>query len=92
MTEPSSTNRLPQDDAVAYEVAREALGQLVGYAASRIDQEAAKPTPDEVVLATWRQRRDEWSATRAALDPYDTATVRTVLRDANQLLRSLPSA
>lgn len=90
-----------QDDGVRFEVARNVLAQLIGYAATRIDgerrdeqndQPADEPADErrdeQTVGSAWRRRQKEWASRRLALTPGDP-DVERVLAEQGPLLRRL---
>ena len=85
--------RRPEDGVslgVAYEVAKETLELLMGYAADRIRKEKAKPGPDQAEIDLWERRATEWAARRHTLRVQDVAAVRAVLDGDAAFYRSLP--
>lgn len=74
---------------VAYEVARETLSELLGYAANRLHKEQSKPEPDPAVIDEWQGKFDRWGALFDTLRSDDIAMVRSVLDDGGALLKSL---
>lgn len=74
-----NSRQLPQHDAVAFEVARDVLLQLIGHAAGRVAAGEAE----------WVERRDRWTAQLNALDPQDVDLVQEVLDREAPVLKSL---
>jgi hypothetical protein len=72
-----------QQDAAAYEVARDILSELLGYAARELD------AGDPAEGAVWRSRRDDWATRLRDLRPYDALAVRRVLEEDAAFLRAL---
>jgi hypothetical protein len=64
---------------VGFEVARETLAQLIGYASTRLNQERAKPAPNAAAIQSWQQRRDQWASRYQSLQPDDAEGIRSVL-------------
>jgi hypothetical protein len=77
-----------QEEGIAFEVARDILGQLIGYAAAQIDAEQADPGSGPPDRPTWRERQQEWTARRLALKPADP-DVERVLQEEGTLLQHL---
>lgn len=75
-----------QDEGIRFEVARDILGQLIGYAASRIDAEPAHPDTTGHD-PTWRERQQQWAARRAALTPGDPDVERILAEEGPRLKR-----
>jgi len=77
-----------QEEGIAFEVARDILGQLIGYASTRIDAEQTQPGASDGQGPTWRERQQEWASRRLALAPGDP-DVERVLAQEGALLRRL---
>lgn len=77
---------VPIEDAAAFEVARQVLAELVGYASHQVD---AAESADEA--KQWRERRDGWAKRQRELRVSDTLAVRCVLDEDAPFLRSLPA-
>lgn len=93
MTPASARPGWSQDDGVRFEVARNVLAQLIGYAATRIDGErrdepADEPADEQNAGSAWRRRQQEWASRRLALTPGDP-DVERVLAEQGPLLRQL---
>lgn len=78
-----SSDAVPQDEVsyegeIAYEVARQILLDLIGYASERA------ATDHE-----WRARRDEYVTRLHALHEEDTAAIQQVLREDGSRVREL---
>jgi len=81
----------PQDPGVAFEVARDILSRLLGYASDQIRRETDRGTPDPATVEEWQRRREEWNARWHSLRVTDTAAVQAVLDRDGAILRSLPT-
>lgn len=74
-------------DSVHYEVAIEALSQLVGACTAGIVEEQGRAAPDESVLAEYRAQSASFSERQLTLNPDDAFTVNQVIQE-YQLLRA----
>jgi hypothetical protein len=79
----------PQDPGVAFEVARDILSRLLGYASDRIRHETDRERPDRAALEEWQRWREEWSSRWQSLRASDTAAVEAVLDRDGPILASL---
>lgn len=77
-----------QDEGIRFEVARNILGQLIGYAAAQIDAEQAGPPTGGGQVPTWAERRQQWATRRLTLAPGDPDVDR-ILAEEGPLLRQL---
>jgi hypothetical protein len=77
------------EDGVAYEVAVEAINQVVGAYSGLIGREEATDSPDATAIESWRTARGEWARRRRALSPADRAGVDRVLEECSALLPEL---
>jgi hypothetical protein len=88
--DPDPGSRIPSlDVSVAYEIAREILSLLIGYAACQIDAEKSRSSPDQVIVDSWLERRDAWAARWRRLRPTDIEDIQIVLDRDGATLRSL---
>jgi hypothetical protein len=79
----------PQDPGVAFEVARDILGRLLGHASDQIRRETDREIPDPATVEQWQRRREEWTSRWHSLRATDTAAVQAVLDRDGAVLRSL---
>jgi hypothetical protein len=80
----TATWTVPQ--AVAYEVAQEAIRQAIGYYSELIATEEATDEPDDDAIAGWRAEQQAWAARGQQLTPVDTRAIKRVRADADDLL------
>lgn len=78
-----------QDEAIAYEVARETFNDLVGYCMARIYEEEAKAESDQSVIDHWNSEADRYVRERRELDPSDNEAVQKVITEYGALARRL---
>ncbi|MCL2716825.1 MAG: hypothetical protein FWD68_20270 [Alphaproteobacteria bacterium] len=81
-----------QDQAIAYECARECITDLRGILTGQIYEESAKPNPDSERLANLRAERSRLFKERAALRVNDDAAVARVRAEYGARVRSLRAA
>lgn len=70
------------EESVAYEVAIEATGEVVGVCSSKLSKERVKPEPDPDVIAAWHDEIRRWVKIRRALDPTNHDQIARVRREA----------
>jgi hypothetical protein len=63
------------EDAVAYEVAIEAINGAIGAYTARIAAEKAKPEPDAAAIERWQAGQTECVRLRRQLDPDNQAQI-----------------
>jgi hypothetical protein len=78
-----------QDEAIAYEVAKETFNDLVGYCMARIYEQEAKPEPDQAVIDHWNSEADRYVRERRGLDASDGDAVQRVITEYGALARRL---
>lgn len=77
-----------QDEAIAFEVARETIGHLMSICTSEIAQEERKAAPDKVVIARLEERFTALHQERARLRLADHAEVARISREYGALVRA----
>lgn len=81
MTQESANPRWTQDEAIAFEAARECITDLMAIRTSQIHSEQDKPNPNDAFLASLEAERTRLHQERAALqvaDHVQVARVRSV--------------
>lgn len=77
-----------QDEAIAFEVARETIGHLMSICTSEIAQEERKAAPDKVVIKRLEDRFTALHQERARLRLTDHAEVARISREYGALVRA----
>lgn len=77
-----------QEEAVAFECARETITYLMAIQTGQIAAEASKQEPDAVRLASLRAERSRLAEERAALRVYDHADIARVRADYGAIIRA----
>jgi hypothetical protein len=73
-------------EAVAYEVALEGAGQVIGFYAELIAAEEAADEPDEDAVGRLRAEQVRWSERRRGLMPSDAEEIAAIRSEAEDLL------
>ncbi|QNE18019.1 hypothetical protein F1D05_09135 [Kribbella qitaiheensis] len=73
-------------DAVAYEVALEGAGQVIGLYAELMAAEEAADEPDEDAIGRLRARQEIWAARRRELRPQHADEIAAIRSEAEDLL------
>ena len=76
-----------QDDAIAYETARECLNDLIGIYTDLVERERVSLNPDGAKVAEYNARRLCLAAERQDLRLHDSAAVERVSRVYGALIR-----
>ena len=81
-----------QEQAVAFESARECITDLAGIYTGLIEDERHKATPNARVIASLREKRSALVRERAALHVQDAADVARVRREYGAQIRAFRAA
>jgi len=73
-------------EAVAYEVALEGAGQVIGLYAELIAVAENGGEPDEDAIGQWRAEQVRWSERRRGLMPQDAEEIAAIRSEAEDLL------
>ena len=73
-------------EAVAYEVALEGAGQVIGLYAELIAVEETGGEPDEDAIGRLRAEQVKWSERRRGLRPQDAGEIAAIRSEAEDLL------
>ena len=92
MTNPTSGPSWTQEQAIAFESARECITDLAGVFTGQIEDERRKPFPDAAVIASLRTTRSALVQERAELHVQDLEHVARVRRDYGARLRAYRAA
>ena len=77
-----------QDEAIAFECAREAITDLMAIQTGQIAEEARKAAPDTGRLASLRSERSRLARERAALHVDDLADVARIRAEYGAIVRA----
>lgn len=72
------TARWTQEQAIAYECARELIGHVIAIYSANIDEALGRPTPDMALVNTLRKDRADCARERDALRVTDDVGVANV--------------
>lgn len=88
LPDPSAQKPLwTQDEAIAFEVARETINHVMSIYTAQIADERRKPVPDETKIAALSARRSELHRERTALRLKDHAEVARVSEEYGAFVR-----
>lgn len=76
-----------QEEAVAFECAREVITDMMAIQTGQIAAEASKQEPDAVRLASLRAERSRLALERAALHVHDHADIARIRADYGAIIR-----
>lgn len=77
-----------QDEAIAFECAREVITDLMAIQTGLIAREASKPTPDTHRLASLRAERSKLAQERATLHVQDLADIARIRTEYGAIVRA----
>ena len=87
-SEPGCTAQWTQDEAIAFEAARECITDLMAIRTGQIEEEAQRSTPDAAHIEVLRADRLRLHHERASLGVADHATVARVRSEYGALVRA----
>jgi hypothetical protein len=88
MAENDGSSRWTQDQAIAYESARELIGHMMAIKSEQIEQEQGKKTPDKERIEALRLERLALHQERSALHVTDDAQVARIRDDYGAVIRA----
>lgn len=77
-----------QDEAIAFEAAKECIGQWIAIHTSMIAEESLKAIPDTSQLITLRAKRSKLAQERAALHVSDHADIARIRASYGAMIRA----
>lgn len=77
-----------QDQAVAFECAREVITDMIALYSGRIAEETGKQTPDAKIIADLRAERSRLAQERATLHVADTALIAEIRSKYGAIVRA----
>jgi len=77
-----------QDEAIAFEVAREAINHVMSICTSEIADEERKAEPDAAIIAALTARRSELHQERTALRLKDHAEIARIRKEYGAVVRA----
>lgn len=77
-----------QEQAIAYEVALEAINDVIAGYSEQIALEQARPTPNAARIAWLEMRTDQAASVHRSLDVRDDANVQQALSEFSAIVRT----
>lgn len=77
-----------QEEAIAFECARECITDMMAICSGRIADESAKPQPDADRIASFRAERSTLSQERGALHVGDQANIARIRVNYGAIIRA----
>jgi len=81
-----------QEQAIAYECARECITDMMSILTRKIEEEATKDTPTQHLIDDLRAQRSKFAAERAALHVHDNLEVSRIRTEYGAIIRMSRSA